>query len=213
MEGTFCFVDLAGFTALTEAHGAEAAADLVGRFTSLVRSALGEEGRLIDRIGDAAFVVCTTPGDGVSFVTRLFSSAATEPDFPVLRAGLNHGDALEREGSFYGATVNLAARVAAMARSGQILATSQVAEAARSRGVHTESLGVVGLRNVRDPVELFLLNLVPTDHPEMIDPVCRMRVHPEKAAGRLRHEGVDYWFCSLNCAQQFAQNPVIFATK
>lgn len=33
VEATFCFVDLAGFTALTEAHGDDAAADLIARFS------------------------------------------------------------------------------------------------------------------------------------------------------------------------------------
>lgn len=56
MEATFGFVDLAGFTALTEAHGAEAAADCVHRFVRSVEEALADEGRLIERIGDAVFV-------------------------------------------------------------------------------------------------------------------------------------------------------------
>jgi len=212
MEGTFCFVDLAGFTALTEAHGAEAAADLVGRFTSLVREALGAHGRLIDRIGDAAFVVCPTADDGVTFTTQLFGNVAGEPDFPALRAGLHHGEALERDGSFYGATINLAARVAAQARGGQIVATRQVADAAKRRGLVVESLGLVALRNVREPVELFALNAAAVGQPVAIDPVCRMRVQPSKAAGRLQHEGVDYWFCSLMCASEFARDPAAFVS-
>jgi class 3 adenylate cyclase len=159
MEGTFCFVDLSGFTALTEAHGAEAAADLVDRFTMLVRGALESHGRFVDRIGDAAFVVCPTADEGVAFVMHLFDDVAREADFPVLRAGLHHGEALERHDSFYGSTVNLAARVAARAGGGQVVATKQVAAAARGHGLFVESLGNISLRNVREPVELFLLNV------------------------------------------------------
>ena len=47
--------------------------------------------------------------------------------------------------------------------------------------------------------------------PVVIDPVCRMRVQATKAAGRLQHEGVDYWFCSLSCARQFAEDPSAFS--
>jgi class 3 adenylate cyclase len=212
MEGTFCFVDLAGFTALTEAHGAETAADLVGRFTALVRNTLGSHGRFIERIGDAAFAVCPTADDGVAFVTQLFGEAAREADFPALRAGLHHGEALERDGSFYGATVNLAARVAAQAGGSQVLATAHVADAARRRGLVVESLGIIALRNIRTPVELFVLNTRTAEQGIAIDPVCRMRVQPSKAAGRLSHEGVDYWFCSLDCASEFAHDPAAFIT-
>jgi adenylate cyclase len=212
MEGTFCFVDLAGFTALTEAHGAEAAADLVGRFTVLVRGALESHGRFIDRIGDAAFVVCPTAEEGVAFVMQLFDHAAGEADFPALRAGLHHGEALERDDSFYGSTVNVAARVAARAGGGQAVATRQVADAAKRRGLLVESLGVIALRNVREPLELFLLNASTAEQPIAIDPVCRMRVQPSKAAGRVTHAGTDYWFCSLDCVSQFARDPTAFTT-
>lgn len=213
MNGTFCFVDLSGFTALTEAHGAEAAADLIAKFTAHVRAALGSHGRLIDRIGDAAFAVCPTPDDAMSFIMRLFESAASEVDFPSLRAGLHRGDALERDGSFYGATINLAARVAAHAQGDQVLATQAVADAARRRNVDVESLGVVALRNFREPVELFSLNLSHHADSVAIDPVCRMRVVPQKAAGKIHEGGLDYWFCSLDCVRQFAENPTLFTSN
>jgi YHS domain-containing protein len=40
-----------------------------------------------------------------------------------------------------------------------------------------------------------------------IDPVCRMAVDPDHAAGRLTVEGVDYLFCSIECARKFAEAP------
>jgi YHS domain-containing protein len=44
-----------------------------------------------------------------------------------------------------------------------------------------------------------------------IDPVCRMAVDPDRAAGRLTHEGTVYYFCSLPCAGHFASYPERFA--
>ena len=208
MEGTFCFIDMAGFTALTEAHGDETAADLVERFVGLVRKA-GDEtnARLVASIGDGAFVVADRPEDGVHFVTSLFRLAAAEADFPALRAGLHHGEALERDGNYFGASVNLAARVASQAAGCQVLSTSVAAEAAVRIGTAIESLGTFTLRNVRDPVELFALSVAAEDQRTAIDPVCRMSLNPDVAAGRLRHQGKDYWFCSLDCAASFAANP------
>lgn len=206
LEATFGFVDLAGYTALTEAHGAKAAADCVERFVAWTREALADDGRLIDRIGDAVFVMMPSPVSGVHFARRLFTLTSRQPDFPILRAGLHHGEALERDGSFFGSTINVAARVAAQARGGQILATARVADAARAEGIAVRSIGTVSLRNVRDPVELFALHLAAADA-DAIDPVCRMRVQRGQAAGRLRFDDVEYWFCSLQCVAAFAANP------
>lgn len=214
MEGTFCFVDIAGFTALTEAHGAETAADLVGRFTALVQRAIDPaHGRLVDRIGDAAFVAAAGPEEAIKFVERLFSFANAEPHFPAMRVGLHHGEALERDGSYYGASINLAARVAAQARGSEILATATVAAAARVMNMRVESLGMSMLRNVREPVELFALHMFEGKSAYTIDPVCRMKVEPDGAAGYLRHEGTSYWFCSLACVGQFASNPAGFVSR
>jgi YHS domain-containing protein len=45
-----------------------------------------------------------------------------------------------------------------------------------------------------------------------LDPVCRMAVDPERAAGRLLHEGTAYFFCTLACAGEFAREPERFVT-
>lgn len=206
MEATFCFVDIAGFTALTETHGAAAAADLIDRFLEIVGDALPEEGRLVDRAGDAVFVVLPSPEAGFDFLRALWAAAEREPDFPVLRAGLHRGDALERDGAYFGPDVNLAARVAAQAGGGRIVTTKAVADAARAANLPLTPLGTRPLRNIREPVDLFSIELA-VEGTSPIDPVCRMRVDPESAPGRLRFEDREYWFCSLHCAALFAEAP------
>jgi adenylate cyclase len=146
MEATFCFVDLAGFSALTEAHGDDTAADLALRFTGLVTETLAGDGRLVKTIGDAVLVVSPSPLRGIQFISRLWRRATAEPDFPVLRAGLHHGVAVERGDDLFGSAVNLAARVAAEARGGQVLATAWVADAARGSGLSVTPLGTVTFR-------------------------------------------------------------------
>ena len=44
-----------------------------------------------------------------------------------------------------------------------------------------------------------------------VDPVCRMAVDPDRAAGRLVYEGTAYFFCTLACAGEFARNPERYA--
>ncbi len=80
-------------------------------------------------------------------------------------------------------------------------------------GVVFESRGKHDLRNVAEPVEIFAaLRASDVGADELpIDPVCRMAVDPDRAAGRLTHEGTVYYFCSLPCAGHFASYPERFA--
>ncbi len=207
IEATFGFIDLAGFTALTEAHGDEDAADLATSFAELTRAALETGDRLIKTIGDAVLVTSPGAASGVALVERLLNEAAADPRFPSLRVGLHHGKAVMRDGDVFGAAVNLAARVAAEAYAGEVLGTEAVAAAARAAGIPVAELGRVPLKNVRDSIHLYSLALMlgVTDTP--VDPVCRLPIDRRGAAGRLRHQGREYWFCSLTCAAAFASNP------
>lgn len=209
-EATFAFIDLAGFTALTETHGDMAAVELLDRFEAMVTAALGPSDRLVKSIGDAIMVAYTSPVDAVCALDAILAGAAREPGFPVPRAGLHHGPAIMRGDDFIGASVNLAARVTAQAHGGQVLATTLVAMHARDWGYGVIELGPFQLRNVTDPVELFALELGPAGDQMTVDPVCRMQVARDEAAGRLRHSDHVYWFCSLECASQFAANPSVY---
>lgn len=209
IEATFGFIDLAGFTALTETHGDRAAVDLLDRFEAIVVAALGPQDRLVKSIGDAVMVAFSGPVPAVSAVDAIFAAAAAEPAFPMPRAGLHHGPAVARGADFIGNSVNLAARVTDQAHGGQVLATATVAHDARRSGYGITELGPFNLRNVAEPVELFALEVGPRDD-RAIDPVCRMQVSRDEAVGRLRHDDHAYWFCSLDCASKFAANPSAF---
>lgn len=199
------FADLAGFSALTETHGDETGADLVGRFVGLATEALSEDSRLVGVSGDAVFLVAPTPARALEIISRLFKGVESERGFPSLRAGLHHGEAAERGEQFYGNAVNVAARVAAYARGGQALGTEPVAAAARDAGLSVRSLGRVSLKNLREPLELFLLGVHSGAASEVVDPICRMKVVPDQAAAHLELEGAEYWFCSRDCLRLFLE--------
>ncbi len=207
IRASFGFIDLAGYTALTEVQGDEDAADVAIGFAKLTRAALGPGDRLVKSIGDAVLVTSPDPASGVDLVERVLIAAARDIRLPALRAGLHHGEAVERQGDVFGAAVNLAARVAAEAHAGEVLGTEPIADAARAAGIPVAPLGNVVLKNVRQSVPLFSLALVvgATDTP--VDPVCRQPVDRRGASGTLRYRGMEFWFCSLTCAAAFASNP------
>ena len=207
VERTFSFVDLAGFTALTEAHGDLDAVELLDRFLGLARESLSAGDELVKSIGDAVMLASPGPGAAVAALAGLWERCAEASGFLLPRAGAHHGRAVSRDGDYIGATVNLAARVAGHAGGGQLMVTSAVARAARASGLDVAELGPRRLRNLPEPVELFEIRLGASEPSGTIDPVCRMRVEPRFAAGSLCHAGQRFWFCSMPCAAAFAADP------
>jgi adenylate cyclase len=207
IEATFGFIDLAGFTALTETQGDHDAADVAARFAELTRAALGAGDRLIKTIGDAVLVASARPEDALDLVERLLISAAADRTLPSLRAGFHHGPAVERDGDVFGAAVNLAARVSAEAYAGEVLATVAIAAAASDRGIPVVEIGPVALKNVSVATVLSSIGFMVGAMDSAIDPVCQAVIDRRAAAGQLNHERKTYWFCSLTCCAAFASNP------
>jgi adenylate cyclase len=213
-DATFVFADIAGFTALTEAHGDEEAVALVEEFIELVcRDLPAIDGEHVKTIGDAVMLRIPDPGDAILLGVRVAQEMLDHGAVPV-RVGLNYGPAVERNGDYFGAAVNLAARVSGVAAGGEVLVSGSTAALVPDlEGVIYESRGRHELRNVSEPVELFAaMPIGATSERLPIDPVCRMAVDPERAPGRLIHNGAAYYFCSLACAAQFAQQPERFST-
>jgi len=214
ISATFMFADIAGFTALTEAHGDQEAAELVGDFYDAVNAELlAFGGTRLKTIGDALMLRISDPAKAVLLGLRIAHDLLRGHGAPAVRVGLHHGPAVDRAGDYIGAAVNLAARVSAAAAGGEVLLTAQTAAIAPDLdGVLYEARGRQTLRNVRDPVEI--VAAVRQGHTSdgglAIDPVCRMAVDPERAAGRLIYDDVTYFFCTLTCAGAFAQAPQRF---
>lgn len=210
---TVAFVDLAGFTALTEAHGDEAAVDLLDVFTATAADAtFGTGAKVVKSIGDAVMLVADQAEAALAAVGRLFEAVYETDAFPEPRAGLHHGPVVSKDGDFFGATVNLAARVAARAGSGQALVTTGVARVAEAGGLDVIALGPAVMRNVLDPVELFAVEICPAHVDLSVDPVCRMRLSCQAAVARVRHADREHWLCSLECLRAFAAQPDRYLT-
>jgi len=208
VDRTIAFIDMAGFTALTGAHGDDAALEVVDSFTDAASDAVKSAGvELVKTIGDAVMLAAIEPSAVLNAVRPLFEACLEIDSFPELRAGIHHGPVISRDGDYFGATVNLAARVTGRASSGQTLGTAAIFEAAKAAGIDTTDLGWHELRNVADPVQLWAIELSPTEVEFSVDPVCRMRLSRDAAVGHIRHNGVEHWLCSLKCIQAFTSDP------
>jgi adenylate cyclase len=153
----FLFVDIVSFTAYTEAHGDAAAAVLAWRLRLGVEEQLGADAHVVKSLGDAVMVRIADPAEAIAAGARIASSALPAQADPPVRVGIHYGPAVECAGDFFGAAVNVAARVAALAGSGHVLVTEAVAAAAgeralRRRAIALETIGERVLRNVTLPV-------------------------------------------------------------
>jgi adenylate cyclase len=201
---TVAFVDLAGFSALTDVHGDASAIAVLRRFEELVGEALGGLGPPIKWIGDEAMFGFPDPTIALRMLGRLLPACRSEPQIPLTRTGLNHGPVLRRGNDLFGSTVNIAARIAALASPGQLLATQPVAAIATASGIVARDLGYVALRSIADHVPLYSIELAPASDPACICPVCKMHAPFE---AYLRTTPTDAWFCSEPCAEAYRRSP------
>jgi adenylate cyclase len=147
------FADLAGYTKLTEEAGEEEAVDVVERFVESVEVTLPDDARVIKTIGDEVMVVGADPSALVDWAVGFQALNAGRRPLP--RIGIHSGDALYRDGDYYGRAVNLASRVGARAAGGEVLVTREVVEAAGSH-LAFEPIGNVKLKGFKEATDLFL---------------------------------------------------------
>lgn len=210
VERTVVFIDLAGYTALTDAHGDRAALEVVDRLVNHSVAQLCPQGALIKSIGDAVMLAFETPEAALRTVGSILGRLGDEPSFPLPCTGMHHGHVVARDGDLFGRRVNIASRLASAASPGVVLGTRPLADAAALAGIGVREVGPLRLRNVTDRVVAFELELGADQTGAHVDPVCRMRVRPP-AGTRVELDGEQWWFCSSDCAEVFASRPEDFA--
>jgi adenylate cyclase len=149
------FADLAGYTRLTEEQGDEQAVSAVERFVEEVERTLPIDARVLKTLGDEVMIVAA---DSVALTRWAVGFQARAPaGVPPPRIGVHYGEAIYRDGDYYGREVNRAARVVARAAGGEVLVTRAVVELADGvDGLAFKLIGEVGLKGFSEPTELFL---------------------------------------------------------
>jgi adenylate cyclase len=146
------FADLAGYTRLTEEEGELEAVDAVERFVEAVETTLPDDARVIKTIGDEVMIVGSDPAALTDWAVG-FQQLQSEPPLP--RIGIHYGEALYRDGDYYGRDVNIASRVAARSAGGEVLVTRPVVERGGSH-LEFERIAEVRLKGFSESVEIFL---------------------------------------------------------
>jgi len=186
----FLFADLRGYTTFTEARGATAAVGLLDRYRRLVRAAIERfEGAEIRTEGDSFYVVFGSVSAavrcGLAIVEAAAAEAAEHPHAPIQAGiGIHAGETVETPDGYVGAPVNLAARICAQARPGEVLVSDTVRALTHTMlPVRFEPRGRRQLKGVAEPVALFLA--VPTD-PDALGVAPARRSRWQRLSRRVR---------------------------
>lgn len=201
--------DLTGYTAMTEVHGALSAATIVEKYLELAEKAMFGKSRLLERVGDQLVIVSDSADDIAFTALRLMQHTSEEPNFLSIHAGLHFGPVLEKAGSFFGNSINLTARIAAMAKRNSILCSMEFVKTVKEKNqFYFKEIGKVQLKNIKRPVHLAeLLPLGKHDFSQIhIDPVCHMGMEAN-SVHHYTYKEVKYYFCSKNCMQIFLEGP------
>jgi adenylate cyclase len=150
-----CFLDITGYTRLTQERGDDAAAELASTVARLVqRSSVQHGGKPIKWLGDGVMFHFPEPARGVRSALEMVDGIAAA-GLPPAHVGLHAGPVLFQEGDYFGQTVNLSARIADYARPGEVLVSRAVVDASpNDGGLAFARIGPVELKGVQAPIEL-----------------------------------------------------------
>ena len=148
------FLDLVGYTRLTEERGDRTAAELVGRLAEIVQSGSARfGGKPVKWLGDGVMFHFPDPRQAVLCSLDLVDSTP-EAGLPPAHVGVNAGPVIFRDGDYFGRTVNIAARIAGQAGPGEVLVSDDVVGLSSGDGLAFRSMGPVQLKGLTRPVVL-----------------------------------------------------------
>ena len=150
-----CFLDISGYTRLTQEHGDQAAADLAENVRRTVeRSAVEHGGRAVKWLGDGVMLYFPDPVSAVGAALDMVAVLGSA-GMALVHVGIHVGPIVFREGDYYGQTVNIAARIGDFARPGEILVSQEVVDARGSNDAVFTRIGPVELKGVGQSLVLY----------------------------------------------------------
>jgi class 3 adenylate cyclase len=148
------FLDVGGYTRLSEESPDDKAADLAAGLTRVVwNSAYARGGRPVKFLGEGVMLHFPDPSKAVLAALDIIAEL-DRSDMPAARVGINAGPVVFRDGDYFGRTVNLASKITEYARPREVLVSQEVVRETED-GVRFEPIGNIALRGLLEPVPLF----------------------------------------------------------
>jgi adenylate cyclase len=151
------FTDIAGFTTLMQ-ENEQAAKERRDRCKNILESSIAEHyGRILQHYGDGTLSIFGSAVQAAKCAVAIQRQLQKEPVVP-LRIGIHLGDIVYNDDGVYGDSVNVASRVESLAVPGSVLVSEKVHDELRNQhDITSKSIGFFELKNVRRPMEVFVL--------------------------------------------------------
>jgi adenylate cyclase len=206
---SFAFIDLSGFTALTEVEGDERAVAILSAFRAMVREICSRRAvRVAKWLGDGAMLVSVETTPLVAATLEMQFASARSPVPMAVRCGLTADEVILLEGDDYiGHAVNVAARLCDVAPGGEVWAGPGVTEHLPKWGA-VRSAGEMALRSLEHPLWVSKLGLAPLEGTISPDPVCGIPLTLAVADNVARDALLNpVLFCSDSCRDTWERRP------
>ena len=172
---TFIFTDIAGSTAMTQQLGNAGAQKVVRAHNTAVRNAIARvKGREVKHTGDGIMAVFSSASSAASAAIQMqldiSSHNAANPTLPlVVRIGINSGEAVEEDNDFFGAAVQMTARICSKARDGHIWASQSVVDGCKGQRIGFIPRGKFEMKGIQGARPLYEVGWTEAHKNELAD--------------------------------------------
>jgi class 3 adenylate cyclase len=205
---TFAFLDLSGFTALTESEGDERAVAVLGVFRAALRDICSRRAvRIAKWLGDGAMLVSVETMPLVAATLEMKAAIDVAPEPVTIKCGVTTGTVILLEGDDYiGHAVNVAARLCDLAVGREVLAVSSVVSELPPWATVETSADTIAVRGLEQPIDVVRIGLPKPGPDTQPDPICRIPLtHATAVARRREGSGRELLFCAESCAEMWDQ--------
>jgi adenylate cyclase len=209
---SFSFVDISGFTALTETEGDERAVEVLTAFRAVLREICARRGvRVAKWLGDGVMLVSVETKPLLATILEMHyvvCTVASAAQTVSIRSGAASGEVILMEGDDYiGHCVNLAARLCDLAQDGEALASPSVMDDLPRWGV-VRAYRDIALRGIEKPVTAASITMPTYEGDHEFDPICGVPLSAATAEEVVKdHSGRRVLFCSLSCVDTWSHRP------
>jgi adenylate cyclase len=205
---TFAFLDLSGFTALTESEGDERAVAVLAVFRAALRDICSRRAvRIAKWLGDGAMLVSVETMPLVAATLEMKAAIDVAPEPVTMKCGVTTGTVILLEGDDYiGHAVNVAARLCDLAVGHEVLAVSSVVSELPPWATVETSADTIAVRGLEQPIDVVRIGLPKPGPDTQPDPICRIPLtHATAVARRREGGGRELLFCAESCAEMWDQ--------
>ena len=200
-------IDLSGYTALTQVHGALSAFKTIKSFEKIANSSLIGQSKIMERVGDELLIISPDVLDIALTALKIQEQSRDKSEFLLTHSGIHYGEVIIMGHSLFGSAINITSRISGLAKENEILCSMEFIQMLpNSKKFTTRELGRFQFRNLFTDTTVYSLSKpMPKKvlKDSIIDPVCKMIIGIQDIKLKKVYGEDTYHFCSTDCMHLF----------